>query len=87
MLSHIGYGAAEIKKGSFGQMSSVLLLYDGNSYTNIQEKDFLVLKDVLSYQVVIQLVSLLEIHGFTSSILLRHLYWDGSRGKSKVDRS
>jgi len=40
---------------------------------SIQEKDFLVLKGVLNYQVIILIFLLLEIHGLTSSMALRLL--------------
>lgn len=54
-------------------MCSVLLPFDGNKYVTIQEKQFLVLKALLNYHVIILIFSLLEIHGLTSSILLKHL--------------
>lgn len=65
-------------------MCSVLLPFDGNKYVTIQEKQFLVLKALLNMivHVIILIFSLLEIHGLTSSILLKHLQWHGSRGKS-----
>lgn len=56
-------------------MCSVLLPFDGNKYVTIQEKQFLVLKALLNMivHVIILIFSLLEIHGLTSSILLKHL--------------
>lgn len=55
------------------QICSVLLPYDDNDYAVTQEKDFLVLKTILNNQVITLIFSLSEIHGLTSSILLRHL--------------